>query len=214
MSQPCCVQSRWPCFLNIQILFSRGCKDGQIPKQKMIHYLSNLFIFFYKIKPTTLVPESMTSILSLSMTVFNLWAIVSTVQFLNFVLMVFWINSSVLGSTLAVASSKMRIGFFLTMARARHTSCLCPTLMLLPPSLTGSSSPISLSSTSSKARHKTASSIWSKGSRFFRSFPENRNGSWGIILMWLRRSCRPISPVFMPSISMTPSISASLIMEI
>ncbi len=45
-----------------------------------------------------------------------------------------------LGSTLAVASSRMRILFFLRRARARHNSCLCPTLKFVPPWDTGDSS--------------------------------------------------------------------------
>ena len=40
-----------------------------------------------------------------------------------------------LGSTLAVASSKIKILLFRRMARARHTNCLCPTERLDPPSL-------------------------------------------------------------------------------
>ena len=56
-----------------------------------------------------------------------------------------------LGSTLAVASSITRMRFFLRMARARHTSCLWPTLKLEPDSastvsiLLGSSSTAALS---------------------------------------------------------------------
>jgi len=45
---------------------------------------------------TTMLPASMTSTLSESMIVFNLWAIVNTVHCLNFVLMVLWMKASVL----------------------------------------------------------------------------------------------------------------------
>lgn len=45
---------------------------------------------------TTMMPASMTSTLSESMMVFSLWAIVSTVQCSNFVLIVLWIKASVL----------------------------------------------------------------------------------------------------------------------
>ena len=40
-----------------------------------------------------------------------------------------------LGSTLAVASSRMRILFRLKIALAKQTSCLCPTEKFDPPSL-------------------------------------------------------------------------------
>lgn len=43
-----------------------------------------------------MVPESITKTLSESIMVFNLWATVSTVQFANFLLIVFWIRASVL----------------------------------------------------------------------------------------------------------------------
>lgn len=36
------------------------------------------------------------------------------------------------GSTLAVASSRTRIRFFLKIARAKQSNCRCPTLKLLP----------------------------------------------------------------------------------
>ena len=44
-----------------------------------------------------------------------------------------------LRSTLAVASSKTKILLFLSKVLARQNNCLCPTLKLLPPSLTVSS---------------------------------------------------------------------------
>ena len=47
-------------------------------------------------------------------------------------------------STLAVASSSTRIGFFLSRALAKQKSCLCPTLKLLPPSLMIDSKPSSI----------------------------------------------------------------------
>ena len=50
-------------------------------------------------------------------------------------------------STLAVASSRTRILFLLSRARARHTSCFCPTLKFAPPSVTTPSRPPSSSST-------------------------------------------------------------------
>ena len=64
-----------------------------------------------------------------------------------------------LGSTLAVASSMMRMRFFLRTALARHTSCLWPTLKLEPDSartvsnLPGSSSTADFSWTCRKHGH-------------------------------------------------------------
>lgn len=67
--------------------------------------------------------------LSESMTVCNLWAIVNTVQLWNSLLMVDCTKLSVSMSTEAVASSRTRIFVFRSKARARQTSCLCPTLL-------------------------------------------------------------------------------------
>ncbi|KAL0104941.1 hypothetical protein PUN28_016528 [Cardiocondyla obscurior] len=81
-------------------------------------------------------------------------------------------------------------------SRARQTSCRWPTLRLEPPSLMWASRPISFNSTSSRARHNGS------------SLPENRNGSCGIMLILERRSCKPIWPESIPSISIKPSTSA------
>lgn len=62
------------------------------------------------------------------MIVLSLCAMVKTVQFSNWVLMVDWMRSSVSRSIAAVASSRIRILVFLRRARAKHTSCRCPTL--------------------------------------------------------------------------------------
>ncbi len=64
----------------------------------------------------------------LSKMVLSLCAMVSTVQWENSLRMVFWIRSSVSRSTAAVASSRISIRDFLSKARARHSSCLWPTL--------------------------------------------------------------------------------------
>lgn len=64
-----------------------------------------------------------------------------------------WNSALYLGSTFAVASSIINIRFFLRIALARHTSCLCPTLKFDPDSansvsiLPGRSSMASLSCT-------------------------------------------------------------------
>lgn len=62
------------------------------------------------------------------MIVLSLCAMVNTVQSSNWVLIVDWMRSSVSRSIAAVASSRMRILVFLRRARAKHTSCLWPTL--------------------------------------------------------------------------------------
>lgn len=73
--------------------------------------------------------------LSESITVCNRWAIVKTVQWANFVLIVCWMNLSVSASTLAVASSITKTILFLRMALARHTIWRWPTLRVVPPSV-------------------------------------------------------------------------------
>ena len=69
-----------------------------------------------------------TANLELSIIVLRRWAIVNTVQSENWLRMVFWMSSSVLWSIEAVASSSIRILVFLSKARAKHISCLWPTL--------------------------------------------------------------------------------------
>jgi hypothetical protein len=81
-------------------------------------------------------PASSTRILSQSIMVFSLWAMTSIVHDLNSSRMVFWIRASVLTSTEAVASSRTRILDLRSSARARLSSCLCPTLKFSPPSKT------------------------------------------------------------------------------
>lgn len=143
------------------------------------------FLFSNKVygwSNSTIVPPSITIILSESITVIKRWAIVNTVHVRNLFLIVFCIKPSVLkiekthnlikcfikiffgikilflyyfycGSTLAVASSNTRILLFRTIALAKHTNCLWPTLKLDPPSdifefrPSDKSSTISLSST-------------------------------------------------------------------
>lgn len=73
---------------------------------------------------------------SQSIIVFKRWAIMSIVQDLNSSLIVFWISASVLTSTAAVASSRTRIFDLRSNARARLSSCLCPTLKFSPASET------------------------------------------------------------------------------
>jgi hypothetical protein len=59
--------------------------------------------------------------------------------------------------------------------------------------------------TSSKARHKVASSHFSNGSRLYRRVLENNTGSWGMMEMCDLRSFRPMNWMLTRSISMAPS---------
>ena len=120
-----------------------------------------------------------------------------------------------LRSTFAVASSKTRIRFLRRIARAKHTSCLCPTDRLDPPSEIFKSNPehklemVSFSFAASSALHSTSSLYSPNGSRFFRKEPENKTGSWGMMEIFERKSCRPMVLVSIPSIKICPSGSVS-----
>lgn len=83
---------------------------------------------------STICPLSKTTTRSESMIVFNLCAIVRTVQSLNSVRIVLCIKSSVSKSTAAVASSRMRTLVFLNRALLKQISCLWPTDKFSPPS--------------------------------------------------------------------------------
>lgn len=69
--------------------------------------------------------------LELSIMLCRRCAMVRTVQCANSFLMVVWIRLSVSRSTAAVASSRINMRDFLSSARARHSSCRCPTLSVL-----------------------------------------------------------------------------------
>lgn len=90
---------------------------------------------------STSFPVSRTIIRSESIMVFNLWAIVITVQSLNSILIVSWIKSSVSKSIAAVASSKISIFVFLNNALTKQISCFCPADKFRPPSAISSWSP-------------------------------------------------------------------------
>jgi hypothetical protein len=174
--------------------------------------------------------------LSESIIVFNLWAMVKTVQSLNSVLMVLWIKSSVSKSTAAVASSKTSTFVFLNNALLRQINCLCPTDRFSPPSVTSwykpAVKPVETRSfdyrnfetdadspftndfkwACSKAIHTSSSLCLSNGSKFIRSDPENRTASCGIIVSRERNVCRPKLDIFTPSIRISPS-AASIILQ-
>lgn len=84
---------------------------------------------------STIFPMSKTITRSESMMVLRRWAIVRIVHSLNSVRIVRWIKSSVSKSTAAVASSKINTFVLRNKARARQTSCRCPTDRFSPPSL-------------------------------------------------------------------------------
>lgn len=79
-------------------------------------------------------PSLITKILSLSIIVLILWAIVKTVQFLNTSLIVFCTKFSVYISILAVASSINTNLLFFNKALAIQSNYFSPTLKLPPPS--------------------------------------------------------------------------------
>ena len=87
------------------------------------------------------------------------------------------------GSTLAVASSRTNILFFLMIALAKQTNCLWPTDRLDPPSHISAFKPLDNPSmalvnwTWSKASQISTSLCSSKGSKFFLKLDANRNGS-------------------------------------
>ena len=86
-------------------------------------------------------PFLKTAIRSESIIVFNLWAMVKTVQSANSFRRVDWIKSSVSWSTVAVASSRTKTFVFLSKALARQINCLWPTEKFEPPSETSLSKP-------------------------------------------------------------------------
>ena len=160
-------------------------------------------------------------------------------QFLNAVRIVVCTSSSVLWSIAAVASSNTIIRLFRISARAKHRSCLWPTLFikyssilsyfqrfnylnaiyiylrLSPPSLHSNMRPFSseransLRWTCSRADHNSWSEWLSNGSKFIRSEPEKTIGSWGMMLILCLKSCNPISLIFTSSISISPSDDSS-----
>lgn len=165
------------------------------------------------------------------MIVLRRWAMVKTVQALNADRIVVCTSSSVLWSIAAVASSNRIILVFRMRARARHNSCLCPTLKIIyqsktrylhykysnsfylrlfPPSLhsninfPGNSWINSFKLTLSSADHSSWSEWASNGSRFIRIEPEKITGSWGIIVIRCLTSCSPISLILTSSITISP----------
>ena len=95
-------------------------------------------------------------------------------------ILIYWTN---FGSTFAVASSRIKILFFLRMALAKQTNCLCPTDRFDPPSLIFVSKPCFNSSVVLlkwawfRASQISTSLYSTKGSKFFLRLDENKNGS-------------------------------------
>lgn len=130
---------------------------------------------------------------------FNRCAIVMMVVSLNFVFSTFWIKSSVLISTLEVASSNTKkLLFFLKSALAKQSNCFCPTektwevleisvYIVFYIDLTESDKP-----DYSKAYQISCYVLKLKGSTFYRIEPLKIKGVWGITEMCWRNEWSPI----------------------
>ena len=132
-------------------------------------------------------PRSMTKILSESMTVANLCAIMRTVQFLKLFLSYSWMKLSVSRSTLAVASSSTRILVSLMIALARQRSCFYPIENKLLLSDTRVEIPFLkffsiwvINLTSCKVFIIRSSLYSLNGSKFSLILPWIKNGAWGM----------------------------------
>mmetsp|Transcript_119214 Transcript_119214/g.344841 ORF Transcript_119214/g.344841 Transcript_119214/m.344841 type:complete len:201 (-) Transcript_119214:1183-1785(-) len=121
-----------------------------------------------------------------------------------------WMRLSVRKSTLAVASSKIRIRDFRKMALAAQTSCIWPTDKLSPPAVILKPKPSSFnrknsaSCTSSSVSHNSASVRSLKGSRLNCSEPVKPTGSCGMIARRRLKTWRPRVEVSTPSMKMQP----------
>ena len=118
-----------------------------------------------------------------------------------------------------LTSSRIRILVFLNSARAKHTSCRCPELKFDPPSsISPSRPPTSFSDTNGfkcdfSSAHQISLSLWaSSGSTFILKEPANSSGVCGMIDSLLRRVCRPVLAMSIPSIKILPS-AASMILK-
>lgn len=94
---------------------------------------------FILVKHQGILPSLRTTMRSLSMTVWILWAMVRTVQLLNSWRIVTCMIPSVAESTEAVASSRTRTLLLFNRALPRQNSCLWPTLQFSPFSTTARS---------------------------------------------------------------------------
>mmetsp|Transcript_9937 Transcript_9937/g.22128 ORF Transcript_9937/g.22128 Transcript_9937/m.22128 type:complete len:259 (+) Transcript_9937:247-1023(+) len=161
-------------------------------------------------------PASITTTLSDSMTLSRRWAMVRMVRLSNMRLITLCTSFSVCGSMAAVASSQHSTGTLRSAARARHTSCICPSdqasepvplsLPCRPPALlTCSSSEASLITLIS-----SASVCSSKGSRLDLTVPVNTTGSWGMMDRPRRRRLSVMLEMSTPSIMMEPWPSSNM----
>mmetsp|Transcript_31750 Transcript_31750/g.80969 ORF Transcript_31750/g.80969 Transcript_31750/m.80969 type:complete len:224 (-) Transcript_31750:3367-4038(-) len=159
-------------------------------------------------------PSPMTTTRSTSMMVLRRCAMMSVVVAANASRMATWMALSVSRSTLAVASSSMRILDWRSMARAMQNSWRWPSEKLAPPSTTLASSLSSSAEmaacrpTLSSTSHSAVSACALKGSRFLRTLPLNMKGSWGMMDILERRSRSPSVAMSTPSITTRP-LSAS-----
>mmetsp|Transcript_21951 Transcript_21951/g.39492 ORF Transcript_21951/g.39492 Transcript_21951/m.39492 type:complete len:223 (+) Transcript_21951:17-685(+) len=155
-------------------------------------------------------PPSNTSTLSQSMMVSRRCAMVRVVQPPNCSFSVRCTSASVMGSTLAVASSRIRKDVHRSNARARQKSCRCPTLKFSPPASTTSCRPRGSLETTAFRPHRSSavqirSSSWSPNmSRHCRTVPANRVGSCGMMVMLDRSVCSGSSATSTPPTSTWP----------
>mmetsp|Transcript_694 Transcript_694/g.1170 ORF Transcript_694/g.1170 Transcript_694/m.1170 type:complete len:236 (-) Transcript_694:952-1659(-) len=162
-------------------------------------------------------PSDKTRTRSASMMVFNLCAIMRRVDVLHSVRRVVCTRASVSTSTDAVASSKTRTLDWRSRARARQSSCLCPTLKFSPPSATVLSSLSGICCTAdfrcacSNTCQRSASLYVPKGSKLERMVPLNNTGSCGMILSLDRRSCIPMEQISTPSSDTDPDTIFSIL---
>mmetsp|Transcript_118648 Transcript_118648/g.369644 ORF Transcript_118648/g.369644 Transcript_118648/m.369644 type:complete len:273 (+) Transcript_118648:207-1025(+) len=163
-------------------------------------------------------PLSMTRTLSAPMMVLTRWAMVRVVSFrvLTSLRSTSWMSASVWKSTLAVASSRMRIGESRSSARAAQTSWRWPTERFSPPPVRWWPRPPAWAST--KARSWTlasssrsrASARSPKGSRLKRRLPVKPTGSWGMMARRRRSVRRPSREVSSPSMRTRPASSGHI----
>lgn len=160
-------------------------------------------------------PSDITQILSTSIIVANLCAMIRTVQSSNFSLSLDWIRLSVSRSTLAVASSSTNILVFLMIALTKQTNCFWPTenkLLLslqyvLKPSLRDAIFFSSWTSLMISFIYLSDNSL--NGSRFSLIVPYNKKGVWGMKAILCLSWCKPTSLVSTSSIQQEPSLSST-----
>mmetsp|Transcript_10861 Transcript_10861/g.23957 ORF Transcript_10861/g.23957 Transcript_10861/m.23957 type:complete len:224 (+) Transcript_10861:65-736(+) len=159
-------------------------------------------------------PLSSTQTWSKSMIVSSRWATATTVESLKASWIVFCTSSCVFGSMALVASSNKRSRGSRRTMRAMQINCLCPKLREPPSSLMTFSIPsgqlamTSESWTRSSAFRSLSSEKNPRGSKFDRSVPVKRTGSWGTKPIALLKVPSPIFVVSTPSNKIRPVLGS------